>query len=461
MRCHELWRSPGGLARRAPSAASPLSLALALGLAAASMVPAASASPPGAAASTRDAKGPAEEGGRRAAPPGGTSQDASRSGNAAAAGAPHASAGAVAPGVSADGLTPRPVTGELAATVGELLRLDAQEALQRSRLATAGPGVATPWTGTMPHPGGAAAPGLARPAPSRSMTAGLTPPWATLPGAAWPPGAETHVAGASLAPAVPWAAATSVPSQRPSGRPVEPAWPQGLTRDALASRPDPSSGGQPSQAVPILLSIQGLRGEDSDHRRAELLLEDEVHVLGPGQSLPGGLRLQAVAGACVVLQHPESGAGEREHEGAVLPASGTGPGLTTSRQRSASQPPSRACTSDRPNLALSRQGACPTTTAPGVRSRQCSASPRQVQARARAQGARTCPEAADAGPLSDPPLRLCLPVDGAPGRDPGALAARGLTVPGDGPAPVGGLGISRERLAGMSAPRAAVRGGQP
>lgn len=457
MRCHELWRSPGGLARRAASAASPLSLALALGLAAASMVPAASASPPGAAASTRDAKGPAEEGGRRAAPPGGTSQDASRSGNAAAAGAPRASAGAVAPGVSADGLIPRPATGELAATVGELLRLDAQEALQRSRLATAGPGVATPWTGTMPHPEGAAAPGLAMPAPSRSMTAGLTPPWATLPGAAWPPGAETHVAGASLAPAVPWAAATSGPSLRPSGRPVEPAWPQGLTRDALANRPEPTSGEQVSRAVPILLSIQGLRGEDFDHRRAELLLEDEVHVLGPGQSLPGGLRLQAVAGACVVLQHPESGSGGRE--GAVLPASRTAPDPTTPRRSIASPPSSRACASHRSEPGLARQGACPATSAPGTRDRHCLASP--PQARAGAPAARSCPAPIEALSRGDPPLRLCLPVAGAPARDPGVVAARGLTVSGDGPAAVGGLGGSRERLAGVSVPHVAVRGGQP
>lgn len=457
MPCREVRRSPAGLARRASSAASPLGLTLALGLAAALMVPTASASPPGVAASARDGKGPAGEGGRGAVPPGGTSQEAGRSGHGAAAGAARASAGAGAPGAAGVGLTPRQDTGELAATVGELLRLDAQEALQRSRLATASPGLATAWTGPTPHPGGPAAPVLAMPAPARGMPAGLPPVWDTLPGAAWPSGNERPVGGAPLAPAVPWTAVPGTSPQRSPGGAVEPAWPQGLMRDALANRPEPTSGEQVSRAVPILLSIQGLRGEDFDHRRAELLLEDEVHVLGPGQSLPGGLRLQAVAGACVVLQHPESGSGGRE--GAVLPASRTAPDPTTPRRSTASQPPSRACASHRSEPGLARQGACPATTAPGTWDRHCPASP--PQARAGAPAARSCPAPIGAVSRGDPPLRLCLPVAGAPARDPGVMAARGLTVPGDGPVAVGGLGGSRERLAGVSVPHVAVRGGQP
>lgn len=323
---------------------------------------------------------------------------------------PHASTGRTEPSTRAPaaGGTTGAGAGELATTVGELLRLDAQEALMRSRMAITGPT-------------GAAAPLPA----ARAAAGGPAPGWVSPSGPPWPSMAEVHAGGVPLAPAVPWAAAGMPPPHRPVGGHAEQAGPHGLARDGLGHRTGPASSEPSMRAVPVLLSVQGLRGEGFDHRRVELRVEDEVHVLGLGQSLPGGLRLQTITGACAWLQHPDPAPDDPTAAEATASSPRTGPGSTTARQPKAAR---SSCVSPRAAPRASGLAACSNSGAT-TRDRRCTGATGPVPVVSRPPGAAPCSASTGAQPASDPPLRLCLPADGALARGHGGPSARSPSIP--------------------------------
>jgi hypothetical protein len=150
-------------------------------------------------------------------------------------------------------------------TLGEMLRLDAQEALRRQRAAL---------TPAAPSP---AWPGLARP--------GDLPAARDLP---LPPGFPQGFPN-GFPPGL------GVP--RPAHSPLD--LPAATSRDL--GRSDGRSDLEIDSDQPQLLSVIGLRAHDFDGRRVEIALGDAVHVLTVGQGLPNGLRLIAIAGSCATL----------------------------------------------------------------------------------------------------------------------------------------------------------------